>query len=47
VVTEDEIRGELGRVFEIVRLREFWLDEPPGSNEKWLAWSCWVRKKSG
>jgi methyl halide transferase len=47
VVTEDEIRSELGRVFEIVRLREFWLDEPPGSNEKWLAWSCWVRKKSG
>jgi SAM-dependent methyltransferase len=44
VVTEEEIRAELGSVFKFVMLREFWLDEPPGSREKWLGWSCWVRK---
>jgi len=45
VVTEEEIRGELGRVFEIMRLREFWFDEPPGTDVgTWLGWSCWVRK---
>jgi SAM-dependent methyltransferase len=44
VVTEDELRQELGKAVEIVRLRDFWLDEAPGSNEKWQAWSCWVRK---
>ena len=44
VVTEDELRAELGRIFEIVRLREFGFDEPPGSNERWLGWSCWVRR---
>jgi methyl halide transferase len=44
VVTCEELRGELGKVVEIVRLRDFWLDEVPGSNEKWQAWSCWVRK---
>jgi SAM-dependent methyltransferase len=45
VVTEEEIRRELGSALEIVRLRDFWLDEPPGSNEKLLGWSCWVRKR--
>jgi dienelactone hydrolase/SAM-dependent methyltransferase len=43
-VPEQVLRAELGRVFEIVRLRTFWLDEPAGSDERWLAWSCWVRK---
>ena len=28
-MTEEEIRGELGKRFEIVRLREFYLDPVP------------------
>jgi SAM-dependent methyltransferase len=41
IVTEDEIRGELGKVLEIVRLREFDLD--PVNGQTHLAWSCLVR----
>ncbi len=44
VVTEEEIRSELGRVFEIVWLREFRFDSPPGREERILAWSCLLRK---
>ena len=44
VVTEEELRAELGRVFELVQLREFWLDSTPGEKETWLGWSCWLRK---
>jgi dienelactone hydrolase/predicted O-methyltransferase YrrM len=44
VVTEEEPRAELGRVFEIVRLREFWFDSTPGVKETFLGWSCWLRK---
>ena len=44
MVTEEELCAELGRVFEIVRLREFWLDSAPGEKETWPAWSCWLRK---
>jgi len=45
VVTEEEIRDELGRVFEILRLREFRFDSPPESGGPFLAWSCLVRKR--
>ena len=48
VVTEEELRRELGTLFEIVRLRTFWLDSVPGSSssssDTWEAWSCWVRR---
>jgi SAM-dependent methyltransferase len=44
LVSEEEIRGELGRLFEIVRLREFRFDSPAGSDEHFLAWSCLVRR---
>jgi SAM-dependent methyltransferase/cephalosporin-C deacetylase-like acetyl esterase len=42
VVTEVELRSELGAVFEISRLRTFLLDSVPGSNDALEAWSCWV-----
>jgi methyl halide transferase len=42
IVTEAEIRGELGRSFEIVRLREF--DFDPVDGETHLGWSCLVRR---
>jgi SAM-dependent methyltransferase len=41
VVTEQQIRDELGRLFEIVDLHEFRFDTP-GSIENFLAWSCLV-----
>jgi hypothetical protein len=44
VVSEDEIRGELGTVFEIVRLREFRFDSGPGLDEHFLAWSCLLKR---
>jgi len=44
VVTEEEIRGELGRVFEILRLREFYLDPVGEETETHLAWSCLLRR---
>jgi SAM-dependent methyltransferase len=47
VVSEVEIRAELGRVFEIVRLREFRFDAAPGINEQFLAWSCLLKRAEG
>jgi SAM-dependent methyltransferase len=44
VVTEEEIRAEWGRSFEIVGLREFRFDAMPAMPVRPLAWSCLVRK---
>jgi SAM-dependent methyltransferase len=44
VVSEDEIRGELGKAFEIVRLREFRFDPAPGVDEHFLGWSCLLKR---
>jgi methyl halide transferase len=44
VVTEDEIRRELGSVFEIVRLREFRFDETAAGPARPLGWSCLLRR---
>ena len=44
VVTEEQIREELGGSFQIVDLHEFYFDSPPGTNEHFLAWSCLLRK---
>jgi hypothetical protein len=44
VVSEEDIRAELGRVFEIVRLREFRFDGAPDRGENFLAWSCLLRR---
>ena len=43
VVSEEELRGELGTVFEILQLREFEFDGTPGPTP-FLAWSCLVRR---
>jgi SAM-dependent methyltransferase len=42
VVTEEEIRSELGVAFEILDLHEFRFDEAPGVPERFLGWSCWM-----
>jgi len=45
VVTEEEIREELGLAFQILDLHEFRFDEAPGVPERFLGWSCLVEKK--
>lgn len=45
VVTEEQIRDELGRAFQILDLHEFRFDEAPGLAERFLGWSCLVEKR--
>jgi SAM-dependent methyltransferase len=45
VVTEEEIRNELGTQFEMLDLHEFRFDEAPGVPERFLGWSCLVEKR--
>src|SRR6266496_3804949 len=45
VVTEKEIRDELGPAFQILELHEFRFDEAPGVPERFLGWSCLVEKR--
>jgi hypothetical protein len=44
VVTEEQIRDELGVAFQILDLHEFRFDEAPGVPERFLGWSCLVEK---
>jgi cyclopropane fatty-acyl-phospholipid synthase-like methyltransferase len=44
VVTEDELRRELGRDFEITDLRTFRLDRPMGFEREPLFWSVMLRR---
>jgi SAM-dependent methyltransferase len=44
VVSEEEIRAELGRPFEVVRLREFRFDPDEGGAVRFLGWSCLLRR---
>jgi SAM-dependent methyltransferase len=45
VVTEDQMRDELGAAFRILDLREFHFDEAPGVAERFLGWSCLLEKR--
>ena len=45
VVTEEQLRDELGLAFRIVDLHEFRFDEAPGVPERFLGWSCLVEKR--
>jgi hypothetical protein len=45
VVTEEQIRDELGLIFQILDLHEFRFDEAPGVPERFLGWSCLVEKR--
>lgn len=44
VVTEEQIRAELGRLFDIVRLREFRFDQVETDGSRFLGWSCLLRR---
>jgi SAM-dependent methyltransferase len=46
VVTEEELRGELGRLFTIERVREFYLDPVGENGETHLGWSCLLKRHS-
>jgi methyl halide transferase len=46
VVTEEEIRRELGSVLEIVWLREIRFDQAEANGVRFLGWSCWLRRPS-
>jgi SAM-dependent methyltransferase len=45
VVTEQQLRDELGPTFNILDLHEFRFDEAPGVPVRFLAWSCFVQKR--
>jgi len=45
VVTEEQIRDELGLEFNILDLHEFRFDEAPGVPARFLGWSCLVEKR--
>ncbi len=44
VVTEEQLRSELGLAFRILDLHEFRFDESPGVPQRFLGWSCLVEK---
>jgi len=44
VVSEEQIRHELGQAFQILDLHEFRFDEAPGVPARFLGWSCLVEK---
>jgi SAM-dependent methyltransferase len=45
VVTEEQIRAELGVQFRILELQEFRFDEAPGVPVQFLGWSCLLEKR--
>jgi methyl halide transferase len=45
VVTEQQLREELGLAFQILDLHEFRFDEAPGVPARFLGWSCLVEKR--
>jgi SAM-dependent methyltransferase len=45
VVSEEQLRQELGLAFEILDLHEFRFDEAPGVPVQFLGWSCLVQKR--
>jgi SAM-dependent methyltransferase len=45
VVTEKQLRDELGPSFQVLDLHEFRFDEAPGVPAQFLGWSCLVEKR--
>lgn len=45
VVTEEEIRHELGLAFQILDLHEFRFDQAPDVPDRFLGWSCLIEKR--
>jgi 2-polyprenyl-3-methyl-5-hydroxy-6-metoxy-1,4-benzoquinol methylase len=47
VVQETELRTELGRIFNIVWLREFRFDQSDQIGVRFLGWSCFAERRDG
>ncbi len=45
VVSEEQIRNELGSLFDVVQLREFRFDQVEGQGVRFLGWSCLLRRR--
>jgi methyl halide transferase len=45
VVSEEQIRAELGTLFDIVRLREFRFDQVEADGARFLGWSCLLGRR--
>jgi SAM-dependent methyltransferase len=46
VVSEEQIRAELGSLFDIVQLREFRFDQVEAVGVRFLGWSCLLRRRA-
>lgn len=46
VVTEEQVRAELGLLFDLVRLREFRFDQVEVDGTRFLGWSCLLRRNN-
>ena len=46
-LSEEQIRAELGLLFDIVQLREFRFDQVETVGVRFLGWSCLVRRRDG
>ena len=47
VVSEEQLRAELGALFDILRLREFRFDQVDADGTRFLGWSCLLRRREG
>jgi len=45
VVTDEQVRDQLGVAFRIVAIHEVYFDEAPGVLERFLGWSFPVEKR--
>jgi hypothetical protein len=45
VVSEEQIKAELGSLFDIVQLREFRFDQVEAVGTRFLGWSCLARRR--
>jgi SAM-dependent methyltransferase len=45
-VTEEQIRTELGSLFDIIQLREFRFDQVETDGSRFLGWSCLLRRNA-
>lgn len=46
VVSEEQIRNELGSLFDIIHLREFRFDQVEAVGTRFLGWSCLLRRRA-
>ena len=45
VLSGERLRADFGRLFEVLRLREFRFDPDQGNGKEYLGWSCLLRRR--